>query len=277
MAPIGSDEQLTVGSGRASKKRPSNLLKLVAELGTGVTAKKLKVHRNTITNWVKDARKQRQNGNDDRELNERVSKYSKLVQSIASGISIAHNIPITYEDLYQEGLAELWRALIRYDPTKGASERTFVATRVRGAMVDTLRRFSLYSRIHKEKQVRPKFIQLVDIGSPDDGRSLTHLEQLEVLMKVVSSAAEEPLESDEGLEEILSFFNDRDRRIVEERVLNGLTFIAIGKIFGVCESRICQLYTSALERVREYMGRDAYFQSTVKEMINGQTTHRIAS
>ena len=77
---------------------------------------------------------------DDRE--EIVKKYIPLVKYIASRVIIGKSKYIEYEDLVSYGMVGLMDALNKFDEGRGMKFSTYASIRVKGSMIDELRKKS---------------------------------------------------------------------------------------------------------------------------------------
>lgn len=84
---------------------------------------------------------------DVRALNTLLSLYAPLVRKTARSVAKkgATNY-VSFEDLIQEGTLGLWEALGRYAEEYGASFETYAIRRIRGSMIDLLRKNSTGGR-----------------------------------------------------------------------------------------------------------------------------------
>lgn len=85
-------------------------------------------------------------------------EYMPLVQKIASRLSVALPPSLEMEDLIGCGMIGLLEAWDRFDPSRGVAFASFAAWRIKGAMVDELRRVtpaprSLFDRFRQMDQV----------------------------------------------------------------------------------------------------------------------------
>lgn len=71
-----------------------------------------------------------------------VVQYLPLVKRLASRLSVALPPSLEWEDLIGSGIVGLLEARKRYDPSRGASFATFAAWRIKGAMIDELRKLT---------------------------------------------------------------------------------------------------------------------------------------
>jgi len=80
-----------------------------------------------------------------------VEQYLSLVVSVLGRLAMTLPEHVCRDDLYSAGLLGLLQALRNYDPTSGSSFETYARVRVRGAMLDELRRMDWVPRTIHEK------------------------------------------------------------------------------------------------------------------------------
>lgn len=85
-----------------------------------------------------------------------VQKYLPLVSAVVNRLAMTLPEHVDHDDLYSVGLVGLLQALRNYNPTCGTSFETYARVRVRGAMLDELRRMDWVPRTIHEKARRIK-------------------------------------------------------------------------------------------------------------------------
>lgn len=133
-----------------------------------------------------------------------------------------------FEDLQQEGVIGLIQSIDRFDPSNGAAFWTFAHTRVEGAMLDALRRIAGRSRNGGSCVY---FVSLPE-GHASHDRAL---DQSEAVADV---------------ESLLEHLPPRESNVVRRSYLQEHTMREIGQSMGVNGSRVSQLRTRAVQRMR---------------------------
>lgn len=227
-----------------------------------------------------------------------VKKYIPLVKYIASRVIIGKSKYIEYEDLVSYGLIGLMDAMSKFDEKRGMKFSTYASIRIKGAMIDELRKNSPISkgamdRLNRYNDVVEKLqkelmreptdaeiagrlgIQLSEIGQIEgyiNYISIISLEDLIFsddddipLMGTIedekSPSPERVLEDKEELEYLakaLDDINEKDRTVLSLYYYDGLTLKEIGKILNVSESRVCQLHSRAIMHLRKSMKKMKY-------------------
>ncbi len=228
-----------------------------------------------------------------REIQEEiVRKYLYLVKFVIRKMNVTPPRELDYEDMVSNGKMGLLDAIDKFDPSRGFTFQTYAASRIRGAVLDELRRFDWISRSGREKiqaleraseaelqatgvlcreKVRQRlgmeaksFQELLEIanrsfvGCLDE---LITLEDSEVGKKGILADGKplphDVLESREEVEEVcqvLEELPERDRRLIHLYYFRYRSFKEIAAEFGITESRVSQLHKRILRKLRERLG-----------------------
>mgnify|MGYP006289333973 CR=1 FL=1 len=201
-------------------------------------------------------------------------------------------------DLLSAGMVALIQAARSFDPSRGVQFRTFADYRVRGAMIDEMRRIDWMGtetrrRAHlleeaftflEQQKGRPAYSEEVadHLGVSQEeyfrllsevrGMSLLSMEDLELpdgdlpgpgvadmLYRGEGSEAARLLELDEMLETLaagLEELPERERLVLILYYYEELTMKEVGHVLEIGESRVSQLHTQAVLRLRGRLGLD---------------------
>ena len=226
-----------------------------------------------------------------------ILNYLPLVKYMADTVS--YRLPPEIrsndrEDLYIEGVIGLMEALDKFDPSKNVKFETYASKRVRGSILDALRREDLVPKNVREdgrkierayadlearlgrpatdeevlkelKMTKDKFYDILDkikgisLISIDSDIFNSNGEKL-YLEDILGTAEGITAEFDrkEAAEAIAIFIDklDKEERIIMETYYwDELTFAEIGRVLGVSESRICQIHTKIILKLRGYFRR----------------------
>ncbi len=193
------------------------------------------------------------------------------------------------EDLAMCGVLGLLEAIDRYDPELGAPFTSFAYRRIHGAMLDAARRTrwlppsrqrkaSIVRRLSAEMEQslgrHPSLFELAaEIGVPlerlDSWRRYEHLadfttldapegerEGKDLIDLIHDAGAVDPADSAESaaeselLEMLISQLDPRSQSVVRAYYFEGLSQKEVGQRMGVSQSRVCQIHTKALRRLR---------------------------
>jgi len=221
----------------------------------------------------------------DQSQDEIVNRYSELVNRIAYHLTVRLPATVQVEDLIQSGLIGLLHAAKNFDETKGASFETYAGIRIRGAMIDEVRKGDWAPRsvhrntrrvaqavrevvnknkreardieVAKEMGVEMKEFhhilkdtracQLRDFDDPNVDNDLAR-ERLAFRMPEPSLGAEKHYLNNHLINEIANL-PERERMIVSLYYVKELNLKEIGKKLGVSESRVSQIHSSAMSKL----------------------------
>lgn len=215
-----------------------------------------------------------------------ISSHLGLVRKVAWQVHGRVSRAIEVEDLVQIGMVALIEAAHHFEVRPGASFATYAAIRVRGAMIDELRRQAHMTRgmLMRRKQVEAARRQLsrADGQAPSDAELARHLgieassiarhldeargvrfEALDdslpdhspFLADTAENQAEalERADTERALAEQLKQLPEREALVLQLYFIEELNLEDIGHILGVGAARVCQIKKSALERLRTSM------------------------
>jgi len=217
-----------------------------------------------------------------------VKRFLPLVRYVASRMSVKFPTGLDFEDILSFGVLGLLDAVDRFEPERGFCFQTFAVPRIRGAILDELRRFDWISRSGREKL--QKFERTLEFiaktkGSTDDKSLMSAMDMDEQsyrdLLEIASRSYvvslddvlaledgdmqredtiedEQPsaldiLEQTEEMELVVSALKklpERERTLLSLYYYEGLTLKEIGLVLGVTESRVSQLHGRALTLLR---------------------------
>ncbi|OBU14800.1 RNA polymerase sigma factor FliA [Photobacterium aquimaris] len=215
-----------------------------------------------------------------------IERYSTLVKRIAHHLMARLPPSVLVEDLIQSGMIGLLEAQQNYDPSKGASFETFAGIRIRGAMLDDIRRGDWVPRsVYKNNRLISDAIAHLEhsLGrDPTDNEISTYLdmplEQYHQALNDVNcgrivgiadlAGGEETMVNDEDINQNLPFqgvvddsfrhslaaaiktLPEREALVLSLYYDEEMNLKEIGAVIGVSESRICQIHSQAMQRLR---------------------------
>lgn len=227
-----------------------------------------------------------------------IQEYIPLVKYIASRVMFGKNKYMEYEDLVSYGMIGLIDAINKFDNNKGMKFSSYASIRIKGAMIDELRKNRPISKGAMDKLNRyNKAIEELQnelLREPTNneiskhlGISLSEVAEVENYINYISMVSLENvifsddedinlmgviedknspspdsyLEDKEKLEiltEAIELLKEKDRMILNLYYYEGLTLKEIGKVLEVSESRVCQLHSRAIRNLRECMKKLHY-------------------
>lgn len=174
-----------------------------------------------------------------------------LVRQIAA--SVARRLPthIDRDELVGLGTLGWAEARVRYDASRGVPFAGFAAARIRGAILDGLRRADTLSRGDRRRAQASH--------EPTLPRIVNDPAEVEAAMSRPGETSDvsEVLAQKEMVDELrgaLAGLPERERYVVLRHFFDDVPMRIIGAELGVTESRISQIVSSAVERLRGTFG-----------------------
>ena len=227
-----------------------------------------------------------------------IEEYIPLVKYIASRVMFGKNKYMEYEDLVSYGMIGLIDAINKFDNNKGMKFSSYASIRIKGAMIDELRKnrpiskgamdkLNRYNKAIEELQNELLREPTNDEISKHLGISLSDVAEIENYINYISMVSLENvifsddedinlmgviedknspspdsyLEDKEKLEiltQAIELLKEKDRTVLNLYYYEGLTLKEIGKVLEVSESRVCQLHSRAIRNLRECMKKLHY-------------------
>lgn len=217
-----------------------------------------------------------------------IEEYAPLVKRIAYHIMVRMPASVQVEDLIQAGMIGLLEAVQKYDASRGASFETYAGIRIRGAIVDEMRRGDWVPRsVHRNTRMITQAIQAVEARVGRDALDTEIAAELEVSLddyhamlrdsttgrlfsyeetfgnedsdidaSESSSAFISPMEGvqrdalKQSLAQAITQLPEREQLVLALYYDEELNLKEIGQILGVSESRVSQIHSQAAARLR---------------------------
>ncbi|RKF19497.1 RNA polymerase sigma factor FliA [Alginatibacterium sediminis] len=218
-----------------------------------------------------------------------VYQHSVLVKRIAHHLVARLPASVIVDDLIQSGMIGLIEAARNFDGSKGASFETYAGIRIRGAMLDEIRRGDWVPRsVHKNSRAISAAINEVEKRTGRDARDQEVAAELEVSLdeyhrmltdvnsgKVLGiddlGVSEDVISTDDSraqnrpaegytnqrfqsaLASCIKTLPERESLVLSLYYDEELNLKEIGEILSVSESRVSQIHSQALARVKTRM------------------------
>lgn len=216
-------------------------------------------------------------------------QYSPLVRRLAHQMIAKLPANVEIDDLIQVGMIGLTDALSRFDAGQGVQFETFATQRIRGAMLDELRGADWMSRgsrkqqrdiesaVHRLEQklgrapVESEIAKEMGINLSDyqemlgkvRGTQLIYLEDMsgddgdsDYLDRHVADEGNDPLSllqdhrMRSALVEAIKNLPEREQYVMSMYYEQDMNLKEIAAVLGVTESRVCQLHSQSIARLR---------------------------
>ena len=218
-----------------------------------------------------------------------IEQHTVLVKRIAYHLLARLPASVLVDDLIQSGMIGLLEAANNFDGSKGASFETFAGIRIRGAMLDEIRRGDWTPRsVHKNSRMVADAIKVLEAELGRDVTDIEVAEKLEIslneyhhILNEVNSGkiigiedlgvSEDVLgfseeESDnqpyklmeqvvfkKALVDCISSLPEREALVLSLYYDEELNLREIGQVLDVSESRVSQIHSQAMHRLKARM------------------------
>lgn len=223
-----------------------------------------------------------------------ILEYAPLVKVVAGRLSMYLGYNVEYEDLVSYGIFGLIDAIDKFDCMKDVKFETYASLRIRGAILDQIRKMDWIPRTIRQKQKKIdaaiKEIEVkygraatdeeiaASLGISDDEyvdwQSQMKITNIVSLNEFLEQGSEVPNEAnhqksshfdspEEALEkselkvilaEALELLTEKEKKVILLYYYEELTLKEISSILEVSESRISQLHTRALQKMKTKLG-----------------------
>lgn len=219
-------------------------------------------------------------------LDEVVERYAPLVKRIAHHLLLRMPASVQIDDLIQSGMIGLLEAAKKYDVSKGASFETYAGIRIRGSMLDEVRKGDWAPRsVHRKSRKVAEAIKAIEARTGKDAQVQEIAKELEIDLNAYYTILQDAsgsrlfsfddiMEGDDSAIELaagelpgpcdglqrdsfkahlshaIDGLPDREKLVLALYYDEELNLKEIGEVIGVSESRVSQIHSQAAMRLR---------------------------
>ena len=221
-----------------------------------------------------------------------ILEYAPLVKLVAGRLSMYLGYNVEYDDLVSYGIFGLIDAIDKFDSMKAVKFETYASLRIRGAILDQIRKMDWIPRTIRQKQKKidaamkeiesatgraatdEEIAASLGITEEDyiDWQSQMKITGVVSLNEFMESGSEVPADQSnqhrfespeevvekaelkETLEKALELLTEKEKKVILLYYYEDLTLKEISNVLEVSESRISQLHTRALQKMKSKMG-----------------------
>lgn len=220
-----------------------------------------------------------------------ILEYANVVNLVAGRLSMYLGYTVEYDDLVGYGIFGLIDAIDKYDTTKNVKFETYASLRIRGSILDQIRKMDWIPRTlrQKQKQMDAAVSKLeAEYGRPATADEIAgelgisredyeswkteaeftnmvslddYLEQgSEGRMETFGAKFQQPEnavqkeELKQMLVDALKTLTEKEQKVITFYYYEELTLKEISQILSVSESRVSQLHTKALQKIKVQLG-----------------------
>ena len=248
------------------------------------------MHEDEIKMWKKYKRTKSQALREDI-----VKKYLYLVKYVAGRVAIGLPPNVEFNDLVSYGILGLFDAINKYDVSQGNKFETYAVARIRGSIMDELRKLDWAPRLLRKKarEIEKKckeleekygrvatdgelakslnmstgelssiysdlnsttFLSLDEVWQNDDGnKPISRLQTIEDSLVTNQFNYVHQNEVKELLAGAIGDLPEKEKLVIVLYYYENLTLREIGEILDVSESRVCQIHTKVITRLRSHL------------------------
>ena len=216
-----------------------------------------------------------------------IIEYAPLVKIVAGRLSMYLGGNVEYEDLVSYGVFGLIDAIDKFDTNKDVKFETYASLRIRGSILDQIRKMDWIPRTVRQRQ-RKIDEAIKSLEAPTDemlaeelgvsGEELLSWQSQLKVTNVVSlnefvESGNEPVMDAKGnfrfaqpeeviaetelkqmLKDAMQLLTEKEQKVILLYYYEDLTLKEISRVLEVSESRISQLHTKALQKMKKKMG-----------------------
>ncbi|MCR5388951.1 MAG: FliA/WhiG family RNA polymerase sigma factor [Lachnospiraceae bacterium] len=221
-----------------------------------------------------------------------IIEYSPLVKLVAGRLNMYLGYNVEFDDLCGYGVFGLIDAVDKFDPSKEVKFETYASLRIRGSILDYVRKMDWIPRSVRQKQrkideaikaveARTGFAATDDLVAQELGITDDEYTDWQSQMKVTNvislnefiEAGGEPVmdttgnshfdspesfiekeELKEKLKDAMTKLTEKESKVILLYYYEDLTLKEISQVLEVTESRVSQLHTKALAKMQKIMG-----------------------
>jgi RNA polymerase sigma factor for flagellar operon FliA len=234
---------------------------------------------------------------DKADKNALLTQHAPLVKKLAHQMKAKLPPSVEVDDLIQAGMIGLLDAVNRYEETHGAQFETYAVQRIRGAMLDELRSSDWLPRSLRQnmrkievainnlqqrlgrtpketeiaKELKVSLEEYQDLLSDGSGHQLVYYEDFHdgegndhFLDRYCVDESPDPLQAlvnggfREAVIDAITALPDREKILMGLYYEQEMNLKEIGAVMGVSESRVCQLHSQAISRLRAKLREQAW-------------------
>ncbi len=224
-----------------------------------------------------------------------VRKYLYLVKYVAGRVAIGLPPNVEFNDLVSYGILGLFDAIEKYDVNQGNKFETYGVSRIRGAIMDELRKLDWAPRLLRKRarEIERKgreledrngraateeelaralkmsvedlngiynelnsttFLSLDEVWQNDDGnKPISRLQTVEDSLIMNQFSYVHQSEVKELLAQSIDLLPEKEKLVIVLYYYENLTLREIGEVLNVSESRVCQIHTKVVTRLRSHL------------------------
>ncbi len=174
-------------------------------------------------------------------------QYTNLVHYVIQHSRFMTQAVVNEDDYFQFGVEGLSEAIERFDPDFGTKFETYAIRRIKGKIIDELRKLQAKAMIGKGRKLRAQSVSLSEQFDGEEGYQLVEIiPNKEQLPEDVTSGNEVKDNIMLALQEL----NERDRLVISLYYYEDLNYKEISDVLNITVSRVSQIHTRVLKELK---------------------------
>lgn len=180
-----------------------------------------------------------------------ILNYTNLVHYVIHNSKFINNNLFDDRDYFQFGIEGLSEAIDRFDPDYGTKFETYAIQRIRGKIIDELRKVQSKQKIYTTTD-EDHYHTTLSLNSSVDDENSCQLYEL-----VPNEDAETPIETTEKNEskqlllDAIQKLDSKERLIITLYYYENLNYAEIAKVLGVTVSRVSQVHSRIIDSLKK--------------------------
>jgi len=179
-----------------------------------------------------------------------IMKYLNLVHYVIRKTPLSKNQVLDERDFFQYGIEGLSEAVDRFDPEYGTKFETYAIQRIRGKIIDELRKLQTKFKTEEGDQIVDNYYTNLSINNQVDDEDGYTLAEVIPAEQLTQSEEVEKNEMKEILLKALKELNERDRLIISLYYYENLNYQEIAKLMNITISRVSQIHSRILKNLK---------------------------
>ena len=180
--------------------------------------------------------------------------YTNLVHYVIHNSKFMNLNVVDEKDYFQFGIEGLSEAIDRFDPDYGTKFETYAIQRIRGKIIDELRKLQIKPRSNNnENEITYRNVSLNKSFDNEEGY---------MLYEVIPDDTEQPdevvdkIEEKEILVESIKNLNERDRLIISLYYYENLNYKEIADVLSITVSRVSQIHSKIMKELKQQIEKE---------------------
>lgn len=179
-----------------------------------------------------------------------IMKYLNLVHYVIRKTPLSKNQVLDERDFFQYGIEGLSEAVDRFDPDYGTKFETYAIQRIRGKIIDELRKLQNKFKTEEGDQIVDNYYTNLSINNQIDDEDGYTLAEVIPNEQMTQSEEVEKNEMKDILLKALKGLNERDRLIITLYYYENLNYQEIAKLMNITISRVSQIHSRILKNLK---------------------------